>query len=64
MDTASLIDAVTSIDSQSLLPPFVFVQAIVDGIFGSISAAINLVASGSAGIGGSIQTALGSTVAT
>lgn len=64
MDTASLIDAVTSIDSQSLLPPFVFVQAIVDGIFGAISAAINLAASGSAGIGGSIQSALGSTVAT
>lgn len=63
MDTASLIDAVTSIDSQSLLPPFVYVQKIVDGIFSAISAFINLGASGSAGIGGSIQTALGSTVA-
>ncbi|TSD48742.1 hypothetical protein FFI94_023075 [Rhodococcus sp. KBS0724] len=60
MDTASLFSALASIDPNSIQLPLAAVTAIIDGVFDTISAFINLGVTGSGASAELIQVGLGS----
>ncbi|AGT91321.1 hypothetical protein EEB12_07895 [Rhodococcus sp. WS1] len=64
MDTASLIDAVGSIDANSVQLPLAALKGIIEGVFAAISSFIELGVTGSAASAGSIQSGLGSIAGT
>lgn len=60
MDTASLIDIVTSVDVGSMVPPLALLNGLVDAVFKVVGDAIAVWPAGSSAVAGSIQAGLGS----
>lgn len=60
MDTASLIDVVTSVDPLSLKPVLFSIEGAISGFFSTVTGSINGGADASAGIAEFIQSGLAS----